>query len=44
MPLDIKIKRATDSQRNVTLTVELGGSLDTATAPQLRKAAHCGTQ
>jgi len=37
MPLDIKIKRATDSQRNVTLTVELGGSLDTATAPQLEK-------
>jgi len=37
MPLDIKIKRATDSQHNVTLTVELGGSLDTATAPQLEK-------
>src|SRR5436190_7120059 len=37
MPLDINIKRATDSQRNVTLTVELGGSLDTATAPQLEK-------
>ena len=37
MPLDIKIKRATDSQRNVTMTVELGGSLDTATAPQLEK-------
>jgi anti-anti-sigma factor len=32
MPLDIKIKR-----RNATLTVELGGSLDTATAPQLEK-------
>jgi anti-anti-sigma factor len=30
MPLDIKIKRQT-----ATLTVELGGSLDTATAPQL---------
>ena len=37
MPLDIKIKRATDSHHNATLTVELGGSLDTATAPQLEK-------
>lgn len=35
MPLDINIKRQTDSQQNLTLTVELGGSLDTATAPQL---------
>jgi anti-anti-sigma factor len=35
MPLDIKIKRQTDSPRHITLTVELGGSLDTATAPQL---------
>ena len=35
MPLDINIKRQTDSHRNTTLTVELGGSLDTATAPQL---------
>lgn len=37
MPLDIKIKRATDSLHNATLTVELGGSLDTETAPQLEK-------
>jgi anti-sigma B factor antagonist len=37
MPLDINIKRQTDSHRNATLTVELGGSLDTATAPQLEK-------
>jgi len=35
MPLDIKIKRQTDSPHHITLTVELGGSLDTATAPQL---------
>jgi len=35
MPLDIKIKRQVDSPRHTTLTVELGGSLDTATAPQL---------
>jgi anti-anti-sigma factor len=37
MPLDIEIKRTTDSRQNTTLTVELGGSLDTATAPQLEK-------
>jgi len=37
MPLDIKIKRQVDSNRNTTLTVELDGSLDTATAPQLEK-------
>jgi anti-sigma B factor antagonist len=37
MPLDIKIKRAIDAHRHTTLTVELGGSLDTATAPQLEK-------
>jgi anti-sigma B factor antagonist len=37
MPLDIKIKRAADAHHNTTLTVELGGSLDTATAPQLEK-------
>ena len=36
MPLDIKIKRQVDN-RNTTLTVELDGSLDTATAPQLEK-------
>ena len=37
MPLDIKIKRTIDAQRHTALTVELGGSLDTATAPQLEK-------
>lgn len=37
MPLDIKIKRQVNGPRNTTLTVELGGSLDTATAPQLEK-------
>ena len=37
MPLDIKIKRQVHGNRNDTLTVELGGSLDTATAPQLEK-------
>jgi anti-anti-sigma factor len=37
MPLDINIKRQIDSHRNVTLIVELGGSLDTATAPELEK-------
>jgi len=37
MPLDIKIKRSADAHQNTTLTVELRGSLDTATAPQLEK-------
>src|SRR6188472_2760925 len=37
MPLDIKIKRRSDKPRHITLTVELAGSLDTATAPQLDK-------
>ena len=37
MPLDIKIKRKTNSPSHTTLTVELGGSLDTATAPELQK-------
>jgi anti-sigma B factor antagonist len=37
MPLDIKIKRGTAADNQSTLTVELGGSLDTATAPQLEK-------
>ena len=35
MLLDIKIKRTTDAHNHATVTVELGGSLDTATAPQL---------
>jgi anti-sigma B factor antagonist len=34
MPLDIKIKRQ-NAGPNTVVTVELGGSLDTATAPQL---------
>ncbi len=37
MPLDIKIKRQIDDRRNTIVTVELGGSLDTATAPELEK-------
>ena len=37
MPLDISIKRQTHGNHDITLTVELGGSLDTATAPQLEK-------
>src|SRR5947209_2781934 len=35
MSLQTKIKRTTDNSHHATLTVELGGSLDTATAPQL---------
>jgi len=37
MPLDINIKRTAAANNQTTLTVELGGSLDTATAPQLEK-------
>ena len=37
MPLDIKIKRQVHGPGHTTLTVELGGSLDTATAPELEK-------
>ncbi len=37
MPLDIKIKRTPAAHNQSTVTVELGGSLDTATAPQLEK-------
>ena len=37
MPLDINIKRTAAANNQSTLTVELGGSLDTATAPQLEK-------
>src|SRR6185369_17326419 len=37
MPLDINIKRAPAPNNQTNLTVELGGSLDTATAPQLEK-------
>lgn len=35
MSLDIKINRKTDGHGKIILTVELGGSLDTATASQL---------
>ena len=37
MPLDIQIKRSTDPARRATTTVELNGSLDTATSPQLER-------
>jgi len=37
MPLEINIKRQIDSRKHTALIVELGGSLDTATAPQLEK-------
>lgn len=35
MPLTIRIKRHVDHHQNAHLTVELGGSLDTATSPEL---------
>ncbi len=35
MLLDITIKRQNDNPRHATVTVELGGSLDTSTAPEL---------
>ena len=35
MPLEIKTSRTTTPDNESTLTVKLGGSLDTATAPQL---------
>ena len=35
MLLDITIKRQIDNPRHTTVTVELGGSLDTSTAPEL---------
>src|SRR3954451_21093638 len=37
MPLDINIKRTAAANNQTTLAVELGGSLHTATAPQLEK-------
>ena len=37
MPLEIKIKRDLDLARNDMATVELIGSLDTATAPELER-------
>ena len=37
MPLDIQIKKSLDAARSGTVTVELAGSLDTATAPDLER-------
>jgi anti-anti-sigma factor len=37
MPLEIQVKKATDPQRQNSLTLELNGSLDTATAPDLER-------
>jgi anti-anti-sigma factor len=37
MPLDIQIKKSLDAARFDTVTVELAGSLDTATAPELER-------
>ena len=37
MPLDIQIKKSLDPARQDTVTVELAGSLDTATAPELER-------
>lgn len=37
MPIDIQIKRSLDAQRQGVVTVELDGSLDTATAPELER-------
>jgi len=37
MPLDIQIKKNIDAARSDAVTVELSGSLDTATAPELER-------
>jgi len=37
MPLEIQIKRSTDPRHQATVTLELTGSLDTATAPELER-------
>jgi len=37
MPLDIQIKKSLDAARFDAITVELKGSLDTATAPELER-------
>ena len=37
MPLDIQIKQSLDPSRQASATVELHGSLDTATAPELER-------
>ena len=37
MPLEIKILRAAGDQGSVTVTIQLSGSLDTSTAPELER-------
>jgi anti-anti-sigma factor len=37
MPLEIQIKKSLDAANSGTVTVELAGSLDTATAPELER-------
>jgi anti-sigma B factor antagonist len=37
MPLEIQIKKSLDLRNENTLTVELSGSLDTATSPELER-------
>ena len=37
MPLDIKIQKSVGAEASGAITVKLGGSLDTATAPELEK-------
>lgn len=37
MPLEIQIKKGMDKQHPGTLTIELSGSLDTVTAPELER-------
>jgi anti-anti-sigma factor len=37
MPLDIQLKKSLDAANKGTVTVELSGSLDTATAPELER-------
>jgi anti-sigma B factor antagonist len=37
MPLEIQIKKSTDALHQGTMTFELKGSLDTATAPELER-------
>ena len=38
MSLDIQVKKSVDAARQDTATLELAGSLDTATAPELERA------
>jgi anti-anti-sigma factor len=37
MPLEIQVKKSTDPRQQATVTFELAGSLDTATAPELER-------